>query len=95
MCFVFRQHKAVADVLQCNDDDVNDIYFYLYFSEGEARRSLQTELNTEKARKVNTVKVQQARAHQTFGISTWNLSENDSMVVRHSIFELTMGASTV
>jgi hypothetical protein len=56
MCFVFRQHKAVADVLQCNDDDVNGIYFYLYFSEGEARRSLQSELNTEKARKVNIVK---------------------------------------
>jgi hypothetical protein len=23
ICFVFRQHKAVADVLQCNDDDGN------------------------------------------------------------------------
>jgi hypothetical protein len=23
ICFVFRQHKVVADVLQCNDDDGN------------------------------------------------------------------------
>jgi hypothetical protein len=31
MCFVFRQHKAVADVLQCNDDNDNDNYCFLFF----------------------------------------------------------------
>jgi hypothetical protein len=46
MCFVFRQHKAVADVLQCNDDDDNGNYYFLCFSEEEARRSLLSELNT-------------------------------------------------
>jgi hypothetical protein len=43
MYFVFRQHKAVADVLHCNDDDKNGNYYLIF--EGEARRSLRSELN--------------------------------------------------
>jgi hypothetical protein len=32
MCSVFRQHKAVADVLQCIDDDDNGKYCSLFIS---------------------------------------------------------------
>jgi hypothetical protein len=46
MCFVVRQHKAVADVLQCNYDDNNGMFYFLLFSEEVARRSLRSELNT-------------------------------------------------
>jgi hypothetical protein len=69
MYFVFRQHKAVADVLQCNDDDDNGNYS-LYFFEGEARPSLRSELNTVRERAMCTRYVKQARSHTTFGIST-------------------------
>jgi hypothetical protein len=34
--FVFRQLKAVADVLQSNDDGDNGNYSFLSFSEGNA-----------------------------------------------------------
>jgi hypothetical protein len=37
LCFVFRQHKAVADVLQSNDDDDTGNYYILLFSEGKAK----------------------------------------------------------
>jgi hypothetical protein len=30
---VFRQHKVVADVLQCKDDDENGSYYFFFFSE--------------------------------------------------------------
>jgi hypothetical protein len=35
-------------------------------------------------RGMRTRQAQRARAHTTFGISTWNLSEHDSMVARYS-----------
>jgi hypothetical protein len=44
--FDFRQHKAVADVLQCNDDDDNGNFYFSFFSEGEARRSVRSKLST-------------------------------------------------
>jgi hypothetical protein len=57
MCFVFRQHKAVADVLQCNDNDDNgSYYFYVLLSEGDARRSLRSKLNTVRERAMCTRK---------------------------------------
>jgi hypothetical protein len=40
MCFAFKQHKAVANVVQCNDDDDIGNYYRFLFSEGEARGSL-------------------------------------------------------
>jgi hypothetical protein len=42
--FVFRQLKAVADVLQCTDDDDNGNSSFLSFSEGKADgQSLETQ----------------------------------------------------
>jgi hypothetical protein len=35
MCF--RQHKAVADVLQCNDDDDNGSYYFFVLLSKEAQ----------------------------------------------------------
>jgi hypothetical protein len=49
ICFVFRQQKEVADVLQCVDDDRNGNSLFL-FSQGEARRSLRSVLNTVRQR---------------------------------------------
>jgi hypothetical protein len=54
MRFAFRQHSAVAEVLQCNDDDDNDNSYFLLFSEGEARRSLRSGLNTVRERAMCT-----------------------------------------
>jgi hypothetical protein len=77
--FCFRQHKAVADVLHCNDDN-HSVSFCFLFSEGEARRSLRSEVNTVRECTLGTRYVQLARAHMTFGISTWNGFEHDSML---------------
>jgi hypothetical protein len=79
MGFVFRQNKPVADVLQGSDDDDNGNYYFL-FSEGEARRSLRSELNAVRGRAMHTrwraMRTLQVQKHVpwTFGISTWNLS---------------------
>jgi hypothetical protein len=39
MCLVFRQHKAVDDVLWCNDDDDKDNYYFLLFFSNAAIRA--------------------------------------------------------
>jgi hypothetical protein len=85
ICFVFRQQKAVADAIQCNGDDDKGNYYLVLFSEGEARRSLRSELNT--VREISPCahgKCNKHGAPTTIGISTWNLSEQDSMLARYS-----------
>jgi hypothetical protein len=79
ICCILRQHKAIADVLQfINDDDNGNSS--LFFTEGEARPSLRSELNAITERAMRRLYVQQERAHSTFGISTGNLTDHDSMV---------------
>jgi hypothetical protein len=56
--FVFRQHKAVVDVLQCNDDDGID-NFYFFVPRRRRSKTFATiranKYSTEKARDVITV----------------------------------------
>jgi hypothetical protein len=77
---VFRQRKVVADVLQCKDDDENGSYYFLFFSEEEAKAIATIRAKYgQRELAMCTLDVQQARAHTTFGLSTWNLSGHNSM----------------
>jgi hypothetical protein len=43
MCFAFRQHKAVAGVFRCNDDDDNgNSYVFVLLKENQDNRCEQS-----------------------------------------------------
>jgi hypothetical protein len=84
MCFVFRQHKAVADVLRCVDVDNNGKYnFLFFFSEGEARRSLRSELEVSvgEAHFLITASVSSTRSHDV-----WNIDLEKRFHGRYTVY---------
>jgi hypothetical protein len=68
--FVFRQHKAVTDVLRCTDD-VDDDNYYCLFLVCRRRKTIATiraKYMFEKARHVITVRVTSTCSHDVWNI---------------------------
>jgi hypothetical protein len=86
MCFAFRQQKAFAIVLQCNDNDKNGNDYFILSSEGDARRSLQLERTKYGPRAIVDTVSATSTCSYDFWTSTWNVSEQDSAVAQESTF---------
>jgi hypothetical protein len=65
--FVFRQHKAVADLLQCSDNDDNG-NSYFFFSEGEATIATIRGKYDRRARHVHTLSATNTCSHDVWNI---------------------------